>query len=132
MSTGLFASLGDLSYRRNWKQAIAFYVVWFIPAMLGGGVAGMVGTVVLGITDPQEAFRVGVRCGAIWACLYCATFAAAMLWNKKSYSPLSIICLLLAPGLALLGGGLVGLVPVAYLSTLPTPADKGNDNTDGF
>jgi ABC-type uncharacterized transport system permease subunit len=37
---------------------------------------------------------------------------------KKSLSPSNVILALLAGILAMLGGGLLGLIPVAYLTTL--------------
>ena len=109
----MFSKLFDLRFKRTAKQAFGFYIVYLIllalVGMLLGGVAGIIS---------DQGFQAGLKIGQLMAIIICLVISFLILNYKKSLSPGNVILALLSGILAMLGGGLLGLIPVAYLTTL--------------
>ena len=112
----MFSKLFDLRLKRTGKQAFGFYVVYLLllllVAMLLGGVVGLISGL---------GFQAGLKVGQLMAIIVCLVVSFMILNYKKSLSPGNVILALLAGILAMVGGGLLGLIPVAYLTTLAGP-----------
>lgn len=110
----MFKKLTDFSYKRTRKQAVGFYLGYLILIIIVGAlVGGMVG-----LAFGDESFELGLRVGNFIAVLIVLGVSFAILNKKKLMNNFGLILLALASGLfAYLGGGLLGLLPAAYLST---------------
>jgi hypothetical protein len=111
----MFNKLTDLKYKRDTKQAFGFYVAYLIGIIL----LAMVSAAVLGVaTGNQDNFQFGLRVGTFVAILSCLGLSFAILQKKKLLQNFGFILLALVSGvLALFGGAIVGLIPVAYFTT---------------
>src|SRR3990172_1890459 len=85
----MFKNLTDFTYKRNRKEAIGFYIAYFILIVLLGGLSGgIVGLII----NQQDSYAVGFRVG-------------------------NIVLIPLSGLLAYFGGALLGLIFVTYLTT---------------
>ncbi|TGK08042.1 hypothetical protein EHO59_04730 [Leptospira semungkisensis] len=74
---------------------------------------------------PREGFELGLKVGSIIAVISCLFIAFFTLKKKNLHAHIGFILVgLLAGLLAVFIGGVGGLIPCAYLSTLPV----NNDN----
>ncbi len=121
----MFKRLLDLAYKRNWKEAIGFYLAYLLLALvilflLGGAVGLLVGT------EEKTAFDEGYRFGVIVATAYVLVLTGLLLRSKrllgKNFGYL--LFWLLSGLLTLVAGAFVGLIPAAYFSTKPAGAKK--------
>ncbi len=112
----MFKKLTDYSYVRSTKEAVGFYIAYFFVAVLTGALAGVVSTIIF---PSQDIMTLGVRVGSVIAILIVVLLAIAMLSKKKLTGEYKYILIALLAGLlSVLGGSLLGLIPVAYLSTV--------------
>jgi hypothetical protein len=117
----MFQSLTDFSYQRSALQAVGFYIVYLILTIILGAIAG----VVFGISTSNLGSDIGQKVGMITAILVVLTLSfriiqAKKLLNKYFYVGLAV----LSAVVAFLGGGLLGLIITAYLTTLSAPKNK--------
>ena len=78
-NTGMFSHLTNYSYQRTIKQAIGFYITYFILGLLiGSFVGGIAGVMSKG--DPQQA---GFVSGSIAAIVICISLAITVAIKKK-------------------------------------------------
>lgn len=123
----MFKNLGNLGYQRNWKEAIGFYIVYFVAMVV---VAAILGAMVAAIFLPASAgrsggFAMGVRLGLVMAIIATLVLSFSILAKKNLLHNFGFILLALLAGLlAVAGGGLLGLIPVAYLTTRPIQAQS--------
>jgi hypothetical protein len=113
----MFSNLGNFEFKRNWKQAIGFYLAYgflgFLFGVLAGGMAGSL--------DPDHAQQLGVKAGRITGVIYCLALAVITASKKSLLSSFKVLVLVvLSPLVALFLGALGGLIPVAYLTTRPS------------
>lgn len=116
-------NLGDFSVKRGVGGAIVFYVAYLVVIILLGAIAGAVTGLATG--DYGLSFNAGVLV-AIIICLY-LPYQITVKKNLKGEFKYTLITII-SGLLAVLGGGLLGLVPAAYLSTLTA---KGQEKTSG-
>ena len=110
----MFSNLTDFSYQRTGKQAVGFYFAYLGMLLVCGFLVGFVWAIVTGIND----FAVSVRVGQVLGVIAVLTLSFLVLKNKKLIGEFKYILLLLLSGvLAIFGGGLIGLILVAYLTT---------------
>lgn len=110
----MFRNLLTFSKQRTGKEAVGFYISYFILIVLLGGLgAGL--TALVGATS--DAFEAGLLTGTIIGVVCCTLLAVLIVWSKKLSDILSLILVPVAGLLAMFGGGLLGLIPVAYLTT---------------
>ena len=115
----MFKHLMVFGYKRSNKEAVGFYVAWLvfivILSALAGGITG-------GFLPPedtfQDGFHVGLRVGGYIAVAAVLVITFMIVRDKKILTNFSSIILLLLSGvLAFIGGGILGLIIPAYLTT---------------
>ena len=116
----MFKDLGTLGMVRTTAQAFGFYLAYLCVAVV---VAMLIG-VAIGLTLPNPGeFTQGIGVGAVTAGIICAGLAFFMLKKKNLLGTFSSVVLIIATAaLALLGGGILGMIIPAYLSTKPASA----------
>lgn len=114
----MFNRLTDFGYQRSAKEAIGFYIAYLLLTAIVGALLGSVGGSVVPANESVPA--VALQVGTIGAAIIAVVLACLILKQKNLLylSPLLLIVLLAAVG-AFIGGGLLGLIPVAYLTTKP-------------
>lgn len=112
----MFNKLFDFSYVRTSIQAIGFYIAYFliivVLAMVIGGIYGALST------SSENSFNIGIKIGAYVAIINVIILSFLILNSKKLFTPLNLILALVSVGLAYFGGALLGLIIVAYFTTL--------------
>ena len=107
----MFSKLFDLQFHRTALQALGFYIAYLllliITSAVAGGIVGLLG----------GGFEVGLKAGNLIAILVCLGLSFQILSAKKSISFGNVLLALLAGILAIVGGGLLGLIPVSFLTT---------------
>jgi len=110
----MFRNLTDFSYKRTGKEALGFYIGYLVFIVVVGAILGGV----LGLVLGEESFEIGLRVGNILAILATLALSFLILSKKKMMNNFGLILLALLSGLlAFIGGGLLGLIPTAYLTT---------------
>ena len=110
----MFKNLTDFSYKRTRKEALGFYLSYLLLIIIVGGLIGALAGLVIG----EGSFEIGLRFGNIVAILTVLGLSFAILKKKNLLNNFGYILLALVSGiLAFLGGGLLGLIPAAYLTT---------------
>ena len=104
----------DFSFKRSRKQALGFYLGYLVLIVLVGAVVGAV----FGLISGNGNLELGLRVGNIMAILLALGLSFAILSKKKLTDNFGLILVALLSGLlAFVGGGILGLIPAAYLST---------------
>lgn len=123
----MFKNLFDFSFKRSGVQALGFYIVFLLIGVLIGGLLGGIA----GLFSADSSFEAGYRIGWISAIIYNFAMAAIVIVKKKEQNNVALWLLaILAAGLGYLGGTLLGMIPVAYLTTRPVKGAKGMDKKD--
>lgn len=112
-SDNVFSNLFDLRYRRTHRQAVGFYLAYltfiFITGIFIGGLYGAI--------TGASAGLAGFKIGNFLVVVFILALSTTMVSHKKRLNLKYAFIILLSGVLALLFGGLGGLIPVAYLST---------------
>ncbi len=111
----MFKDLLNFSYKRSAKEAIGFYIEYLVIVMLGA----MIVVAILGLaTGNENNFEFGFRIGNILAIITTLSLSFLILKSRNLLGNFFYIILLLLSGLlAYFGGGILGLIPVSFLST---------------
>ncbi|KXB07826.1 hypothetical protein AKJ56_02260 [candidate division MSBL1 archaeon SCGC-AAA382N08] len=116
----MFQKSLDFGYQRDLKEAIGFYITYlFFTILLEGPIAGMIRTFIgdegVVLLTTLLAIVVG---GLIAGVVTSLTLSFLVLKSKNLLSNFKYVGIGLMSGiLALFGGGLLGLLPVAFLTT---------------
>lgn len=118
----MFNDLFLLEKVRTKKEALGFYFAYFLLLLLIGGLLAA------GLTDPLGSVEEGVQRGQIvgyyFGVVACVLLSFLVLYKKGQLNSFGLILIALLSGLGVLVlGGLLGLIPAAYLTT------KENKNT---
>ena len=114
----MFSRLTEFKYKRSPAEAIGFYISYlFIIVILSILITGAIGLFVP--IDFSQGVNIGTLVASISVLYLSFSIAKAKCINKQFTI---IIIIIIAPVIALFIGGLGGLIPVSYLTTL-------NDNT---
>ncbi|OGZ97511.1 MAG: hypothetical protein A2676_01185 [Candidatus Sungbacteria bacterium RIFCSPHIGHO2_01_FULL_51_22] len=114
----MFKHLTEFSYQRTAKEAFGFYLAYLVIIILLGMLSGGIAGVAVGPTDND--FDMGVRIGTVFAILASLILTTLVVYKKKLHQNfLYVLLVIVAGGLAILGGGILGLIPAAYLTTKP-------------
>ena len=106
----MFKKLFDLGYKRNTTEALEFYLVYFVLILIGSAVV----TYLIGAQD----FQRGLRAGTFFAATIVLALSLVILSKRRLVSHLNYLLLgLFSVVLAVIGGALLGLIPLAVLST---------------
>ncbi|MCA1807204.1 MAG: SHOCT domain-containing protein [Actinobacteria bacterium] len=107
----MFEKVTDLSIQRSGKQAFGFYLFWLLASIL----------CLLVLGSFTDSFEAGVKLGTKFATVSCPILGYAVISQRKLMPPWSLLRVATFVGviaaLAAIGGMLLGLVPVAYLTT---------------
>jgi hypothetical protein len=120
----MFDHLIDLTYRRNKKEALGFYIASLflftaIGALVASGYALLTGANIQNVSGALASH--GEKIGAIIIAIGSAGLGIAILSAKKE-SRYGFALLALAGGVfSLFGGALLGFIIPAYLTTRPAP-----------
>jgi hypothetical protein len=109
---------------RTGKQALGFYIVYSLIAMLIVGLVGMIGYVAMGLAgEPRtftQSYEVGHKIGATWGIIsllpYVLFISTAIVVKKKLGIGYYVLCLVNLI-LTILAGPILGLMPVAFMTT---------------
>ncbi len=116
ISSTVFKKLTDFSYVRSTKEAVGFYFAYFIMAVLIGALLGATSALLF---PKEDLMQLGIRVGNVIAILIASLLAIANLSKKRLTGEYKYIMIALLAGLlAVFGGSLLGLIPVAYLTTV--------------
>ncbi len=120
----MFTNLFDFSFDRTAKQAIGFYVAWLVILAVACGLVSAAATPLLGASNFRTGFSTGVKVGQSFSILANTVLAFWILKSKNSFSFGNVVLAFIAGALSILGGGLLGLIPAAYLTTRPNITDR--------
>jgi hypothetical protein len=120
----MFTNLFDFSFTRTTKQAIGFYIVWLVMLAIGSSLVSAAASPLLGAKTFKSGFSEGVRIGQSFIIIADTILAFWILKSKNAFSLGNIVLAFLAGGLSILGGGLLGIIPIAYLTTRPNNANR--------
>lgn len=110
----MFKNLTKFEYKRSTKEAVGFYLAYLLLTILIGGLMGGL----VGVVSGGGGFELGLRVGQTVAVLVTMGLAVMILKNKGILNKFGNIMLVVLTGfLAFFGGGLLGLIPAAYLTT---------------
>lgn len=116
----MFKHLTDFSYKRNWKEALGFYLAY---AFLGLVLLVVIGEIIaLPYSSPtatfDQGYKLGQSIGSVLAPIYCLVIACLLLIKKKFYKNFGYILLgILTGALGLAGGVILGLIIPAVMTT---------------
>lgn len=117
----MFQKSFDFGYQRNFKEALGFYITYlFLTILLTGPIGGMIRTFIGSEGSILSATLFAMRMGTLIAGVITSLILSFLILKEKNLlSDFKYIGIGLISGiLALLGGGLLGLLPVAFLTTL--------------
>ena len=117
----MFANLKYLQTKRTAKQALGFYIVFFIILVsitsISGGIIGILFYLLSLGTLAQMSQTVRVIASII-AIIIVALLGLLSLRSKKSFNDsVQLALVVIGIALAILFGGMLGLIPIAYLTT---------------
>lgn len=116
----MFTKLTDFGYKRSGKEAFGFYIAYLLFGIVLGALAGaLYASVTLDASSGfQDGVAAGQRVGGVIAILFPLVLAFLVVTKRNLTKDfLSILLAILSGILGLFGGGLLGLIPVAYLTT---------------
>lgn len=110
----MFQDLANFGLKRTGIQAVGFYIAYLVLIVVLAAVIGGITGVVTG----SNSFEFGLRLGQLVAIAGSMFIAYKITSEKKIEKEFSSILMVGLGGLlAVFGGGLLGLIPAAYLST---------------
>ena len=113
----MFSEMMNFAYRRNWLQAIAWYVTFLLIGLVLAAVAGRIGAI--NATSFTEGYDIGNKIGQIFIVFYVLVVAGLLLWHRAKNGVNILLALAGVVAAALLLGGISGLIFPAILTTRP-------------
>jgi hypothetical protein len=113
---GMFAELMNFSYQRTGLQAFGWYLIYVLIGIVIGFVSGRFVDFV--ISDPQEAFKIGLTVGQFSAIPYHILVGTLLIWHRKKDGA-NVLLLLGGIVLSIILGALGGMIPFAFLTRRP-------------
>lgn len=105
----MFKHLTNFGYKRNTKEAFGFYLAYLVLVLLVGGLAGA-----MFATDFSSGVIVGTRVAVVVSVF----LSCVVLYKKNLFNNFGYLLLVAVSGIAAyFGGGILGLIIPAYLST---------------
>lgn len=116
----MFKHLTDFSYKRNWKEAIGFYLAYFVSIVI----VAFLGGVLFAIVSSVTAFSSDSRLGTIIAVLFCFAISCLVLVQRKLYKNFGYVILTLVSAiLAAFAGAILGMIIPAFMTTRGASAE---------
>ena len=111
----MFQEIMNFAYQRTTKQAIGWYLMYFIICVVMGFAVGRIASAA---SSPADAVNVGLIAGQLSAIPYHIALGILLLWHRaKSASNVMLVLISVVLSVAL--GALGGLIPLAFLSRRP-------------
>lgn len=112
----MFLNLAKYETKRTGKDAVGFYLAYLLLGlMLGFAIA-----FVAGVLNPENVKHAALVAGSIFAVIYCITIAILIAVKKSLTSSFQTLLLIGITAItSIFLGALGGLIPVAYLTTIP-------------
>lgn len=111
-----FRELMNFSYRRNWLQAIGWYLIFLVIGAVLGAVVGRVAGI--NAMSFSQGFDVGNKAGQLSAIPYHIVLAALLVWPRPK-DAVNIMLAIAGVAISSVFGALGGLIPLAVLTTRP-------------
>lgn len=117
----MFKNLFDLSIKRKGMEILGFYLVYSI---LGAVVAGIICGFVIAMLHPEaKTFEDGTQLalvyGPVMAILYGVVISIAIISAKNIFNSFyAVLLTIIAVPLLYFGGASLGMIPVAFLTSL--------------
>lgn len=110
----MFSNLTQFGVVRSARQALGFYISYFLLLSLLSLVVG----IIVGMLNPDNPEQAGFIGGNISAVVLCFILAVVIASKKKLFSSFKTLFLVVITALAALFLGTIGgLIPVSYLTT---------------
>jgi hypothetical protein len=115
----IFKDLLLFEKERTPKEALGFYLCYLLlTALLGSLVAFLFADRDSSMSFEQQ-FQAGAEMGQYFAVIFCLVLSFMILYKKKKLQNFGYVLVGILSGVcAIFLGGLLGLVPVAYLTTI--------------
>ena len=114
----MFKDIFLLEKDRTPLEAFGFYLCYLVLVVL---TAGLLGFLIKPSSTPEtfaEDFQLGLVIGQYFAVVACLALSFLVLYKKKRLNSFSLVLMAILSGiLAVFLGGLLGLIPTAYLTT---------------
>lgn len=124
----MFKNLTNFAYKRNTKEAVGFYFAYLFLIILLGALFGGLAALIIG---QEDNFELGMRIGSLTSIVITIGVSFLILKKKNLLKNFSYIILILFSGLlAYLGGGLLSLIPVSFLTTRESQKSPTNKTSD--
>lgn len=118
----MFKNLFDLGYVRTPVEAFGFYIVYLIFVVIGSGIVGGI----VGAMFSHGAYQVGLGVGNAVAVVLCLAVSVMILRAKRLMgNPALLVVAVVSALAALYAGGLLGMIPAAYLTTRTSDVQEG-------
>jgi hypothetical protein len=116
----MFSEAMNFSFRRNWLQAIGFYLIYLLIGVLLFATLGAILGKILGLMghSDSEIFDVSNISGQFATIPY-QLLLAVLLLRKRRKEPVNFVLTIVSVLLSLIAGSIGGLIPVAILSMRP-------------
>ena len=113
----MFSKLTEFDYQRNWKEAIGFYIVYLVITLILTVPATLLTNRGIDASNQDIQF---INIGTLVAMACCLALAFIILKSKNQLGNIRLLLVGILGGIiAFFAGSLIGLVPVAFLSTQP-------------
>jgi hypothetical protein len=109
----MFKNLTNFTHKRSWKEAIGFYLAYLLIGFILGAVVGLGYYLVTGSNNHSSEYHLGT----LVALIFVVTLSFVVINAKGAWKFGYVLLALLSGILGGFGGALLGLIPVAYLTT---------------
>jgi hypothetical protein len=114
----MFKKLMELGYTRTKKEAFGFYLAYLLFFILVSALLGGIADFFMPEQSFDTAFQAGIKVGALSAIVMSLILVVLVIRAKKVFGDFKYLLLIPVTGLfSYFGGGLLGLIPIAYLTT---------------
>ena len=117
----MFKSLFDLSVKRKGLEIFGFYLVY---SVLGAVAAGLLCGFLIAVLHPEvetldDSMQLALMYGPVMAILYGVVISIAIISAKNIFNSFHAVLLtIIAVPLLYFGGASLGMIPVAFLTSL--------------
>ncbi len=112
----MFNKLMNFGHERTAPEAVGFYIAYFAIFLIIAGIIGGLSTLTGGTNE--EIIERASRFGIVAVTILTLSLAFSVIIKKQLINDFSALALgILAGFCAMLGGALLGLLPVAFLTT---------------
>ncbi len=120
----MFENLQDLTFKRTAKQAIGFYLTYFSASFVFAASSSWIVGLAFGKTGNAEF---SLKVGQFSIILFASALSYLMIKKKNLMNDkLKVGLAVFASILTIVGGGILGFIPLAYLSTVSSGETKNS------